>query len=349
MLFRSRQDWNLDELFNGNVAEAFGITSATDLMADLGNSLLGGFYLDDHLVYDGTGQVIDDIAEVELSASIIAGASLGIGGLVEAGVQGDVTATIGLDLNDFSTDRSIPDLPGDGKMRLDEFVERLEHGPQCLFDMSGELSAGLEAFLWVGLKIGFSEITLFEESIELFRAVIADFEIGCGDKEPPIVAMDTGEVFDADNPTAISSEGEKLFFQDISAQGGVLTLNTGDRANKRGADWYDPLNTSPNDTSDSYSESERMLIQQKYVELDSGQKVDIVRVFYKGYYRDYVGVTSIVADLGDGSDQLGFVMDESASNDPNAAKINVHFTGGEGNDSITYAGKIGRASCRERV
>lgn len=333
-----RQDWNLDELFNGNVAEAFGITSATDLMADLGNSLLGGFYLDDHLVYDGTGQVIDDIAEVELSASIIAGASLGIGGLVEAGVQGDVTATIGLDLNDFSTDRSIPDLPGDGKMRLDEFVERLEHGPQCLFDMSGELSAGLEAFLWVGLKIGFSEITLFEESIELFRAVIADFEIGCGDKEPPIVAMDTGEVFDADNPTAISSEGEKLFFQDISAQGGVLTLNTGDRANKRGADWYDPLNTSPNDTSDSYSESERMLIQQKYVELDSGQKVDIVRVFYKGYYRDYVGVTSIVADLGDGSDQLGFVMDESASNDPNAAKINVHFTGGEGNDSITYAG-----------
>ena len=334
-----RNGWDLKQLISGNVAEAFGITSAADLMADLGNSLLGGFYLEDHLVYDDvTGEVIGDDPEVELSASIIAGASLGIGGLIEAGVQGDVTATIGLDLNDYSTNPSIPDLPGDDKIRLDEFVSRLEMGPQCLFDMTGELSAGLEAFLWVGLKLGFSEITLVDESIELFRAVIADFEIGCGDVEPPIVAMETGNVYDADNPTAISAEGEKLFYQDISAQGGVLTLNTGDRAYKRGADWYDTANTSPNDTSDNYSENERMLIQQKYVELDTGEKVDIVRVFYKGYYRDYVGVTSIVADLGDGSDQLGFMMDEAASSDPNAAQINVHFTGGEGNDSITYAG-----------
>jgi len=63
---------------------------------DFGRAYLvaDGFFLDDHIV----GGV--DQPEVTLSATIIAGASVGLGGLVEAGVQGNITMTINFDLND---------------------------------------------------------------------------------------------------------------------------------------------------------------------------------------------------------------------------------------------------------
>ena len=84
-------------------------------------------------------------------------ASLGIGGLVEAGVKGGIEATIGFDLNDIETE-FLNDLPvGDGKLYGSELFKRIMHGPQCLFDMHGELKVFLEAFLWIGIDLGFSD------------------------------------------------------------------------------------------------------------------------------------------------------------------------------------------------
>src|SRR5262249_45582993 len=62
-----------------------------------------GFFLSDHVTLDGQGHVLKDLPEATLTAKIIAGASLGIGGLVEVGVEGYVKAQVNFDLNDVPT------------------------------------------------------------------------------------------------------------------------------------------------------------------------------------------------------------------------------------------------------
>ena len=74
--------------------------------------IFNGFYLDDH----GQENTSSDKPELVLKAAIGASVSLGIGGLVEAGVRGGLEATINFDLNDFET-QILNDLPvGDGKL-----------------------------------------------------------------------------------------------------------------------------------------------------------------------------------------------------------------------------------------
>ena len=51
---------------------------------------------------------------------------------------GGIYANINLNLND-------PD--GDGRVRLDELVQNFKLGPTHIFDLSGSLDAGLNAYL----------------------------------------------------------------------------------------------------------------------------------------------------------------------------------------------------------
>ena len=73
--------------------------------------IMKGFYLDDH----GAENTPGDEDEVTLTAEIFAGLSLGIGGLVEAGVIGGIEAIIGFDLNDKLTEFQDSDPIGDGR------------------------------------------------------------------------------------------------------------------------------------------------------------------------------------------------------------------------------------------
>ncbi|MFN9976033.1 MAG: hypothetical protein ACK58T_39675, partial [Phycisphaerae bacterium] len=101
-----------------------------------------------------------------------------------AGVQGGLEANIRFNLNDFETQIQ-NDLPvGDGKLYGSELIKRLEHGVECLFDVSGELSVFLEACRWIGIDLGFSTITLFEASERFVDEVIAKFDWECVHEAP---------------------------------------------------------------------------------------------------------------------------------------------------------------------
>jgi len=147
--------------------------------------IFNGFYVDDH----GRENSDEDLPEATLTASVAAVASLGISGLVEAGVAGGVEAVIGFDLHDkLSYDEDTGNLLGDGKLYGGELLERIKHGPQCLFNVSGQLSVFLEAFLWVGLDVGVGKITLYENSQRFVDKVIASFDWKCVHEAPGDIA-----------------------------------------------------------------------------------------------------------------------------------------------------------------
>ncbi|MFP6692110.1 MAG: calcium-binding protein, partial [Pirellulales bacterium] len=163
-----------------------GLRQWMDTDFDLAESwrIFNGFYLDDH----GLENTAEDADELTFSLAIGAVASLGIGGLIEAGVKGGLEATIGFDLNDKET-AFLNDLPvGDGKFYGAELVERIGQGPQCVFDVHGELKVFLEAFFWIGLDLGFSKITLFEAEERFVDEIIASFEWECVLEAPDDIA-----------------------------------------------------------------------------------------------------------------------------------------------------------------
>jgi hypothetical protein len=96
--------------------------------------IFDGFYISDTENADGTGE---DVVEGFLQGRVTAGVELNIG-VASAGVEGGVFATLGADLHD-------PDL--DGRVHLDEFLQNLQRGLQCTFDVSGDVSAGLTAYV----------------------------------------------------------------------------------------------------------------------------------------------------------------------------------------------------------
>ena len=92
-----------------------------------------GFYIED---FDENG---NERSEVILTAGLEASAELNAG-VASAGVGGGVYGNINFDLYDPNND---------GRIRQDEFVGLLEN-PECLFETSGELTAGLRAYLKIG-------------------------------------------------------------------------------------------------------------------------------------------------------------------------------------------------------
>ncbi|MEO0422733.1 MAG: DUF4347 domain-containing protein, partial [Pseudomonadota bacterium] len=273
----------------------------TDDVADIFN---GFFIVDDPTPGDG-----DDPDEAYITAGIEAGASLGIGGLVEVGVVGGVEATIGFDLADPNDD---------GRMRIDEIGERFLLGPQCIFDIGGTVDVGLAAFLWVGIDVPLiGEVTIFSDEFELFSATIADFSIECPPVEPPVlvdqsnveqVILANGETGARlmDDPVAPDAAG-------ALATGGTLTLNMGDRAGDRRN-----VNTDGGD--------ERFEITQ--VESEDGI---VTRVKYLGFEEEYLNVGTIVVNAGDGDDDIVVKALEGSG-------LTVVANGGEGNDYITVSG-----------
>ena len=156
--------------------------------------IFNGFYVDDHGI-QGTGK---DAPEITLFAGISAGVSLGIGGLLEAGVDGGIEARIDFNLADVPNPGTGPGTVRptpvyDGKLRVHEIIARVEQDPLCLFDVRGELRAFLEAFLWVGVDLGpLGELTLFEARERFVDVILASFEHNCPPIAPPKISSIDG-------------------------------------------------------------------------------------------------------------------------------------------------------------
>ena len=193
---RVKADTNFDFGFNTSGLERW--SDGDFNIADIG-AVFDGFYIDDHVTFDpafdvvdGNGVVRTDKPEVTLSSSIIAGASVGVAGLVEAGIDGGVRGEVSFDLNDIpnptlSTD-STPVY--DGRLSVEELENRLSQGPACVFDTRGQISAFLDAFFWVGADLGiFDRATLFEARRNFVNEVLAKFNFGCPDPNATIASL----------------------------------------------------------------------------------------------------------------------------------------------------------------
>ena len=301
-------------------------------------AIFDGFYLDDNVSFDpnyaqigGLGVVRTDGPEVQLSSSIVAGASVGVSGLVEAGVEGGIRGAIEFDLNDIPSATSQGRDLYDGKLRFNELLTRVDQGPSCMFDTRGKISAFLDAFFWVGLDISpFGKVTIFEARKNFVTKVLASFKTSCPDPLPAdIASLDNGIL----NLRYISGDGKS------ASRGEAYTVSQ----EVVRVDPLDPNNSSTHErivvrSRGSRQEFDPALVQtivtdgtqwdddyeiragiQANIELNGGAGNDLLQVFTTGaaFSRVLVG--------GAGDDTiLG-----SADNDT--------IDGGEGNDEI-FAG-----------
>ena len=212
-----------------------GLRQWMDTGFDLAESyrVFSGFYLDDH----GQENTPQDLDEITLRAGVGAIASLGIGGLVEAGVKGGIEAEIGFDLNDKETQFLDDQAVGDGKLYGTELVERISHGPWCLFDVHGELSVFLEAFLWVGLDLGFSEITLFEARKRFVDVVLASFDFECVHEAPQHITDFSGNTLTL-SYSGSDSGGAHNYTVDVLEVGEDLTMTRLMESGRLDAEYY---------------------------------------------------------------------------------------------------------------
>ena len=93
--------------------------------------VFGGFYLRHQ----------QGVPEFGISGSINASAEAGVI-VADFGLKGEVKASLSAGLRD---------LDKDGKVYLDEFVTNLDHGLLCTFDVTGAVTAGLKAYVTLGV------------------------------------------------------------------------------------------------------------------------------------------------------------------------------------------------------
>jgi Ca2+-binding RTX toxin-like protein len=265
-----------------------------------------GFFIDDHGIEGTAG----DLDEVEIHSHFSVGASVGVAGIVEAGVEGGVMGEIGFDLNDV--DSNGPLAGGfDGKVYFHELDNLLNAGPECFIDIHGGLDWFLQAFVWVGLDLGFfGKITLYSETFDLGGGTIIEFEHHC-------------------DVTAFPDVADKV--------GADLVLHMGADADQRDDD-----DSAYTDTDGTQSETFDVQFVAAGGSLAdfvfSGSSpptiaaVDSYVVSYNGASEIFArsGITRIlVSDAQGGNDVL--TVGEGVT-------ANLQFSGGGGNDKVTYLG-----------
>jgi hypothetical protein len=159
------------------------------------HTFLEGFFFEDQ-GHDGP-PVIDFSAGVGVSGSV------GIPYVAEAGVEGRATADI---LAHWKDDDH------DGKVYLDELLTNLDQGPECVFDLTGELS--LQMFFFLDVFLGPSITIPVVPSITLFS-----FDNDCPPLPPPELAH--------------FSDGNDLDYLGQKIPSGTLVLNIGPFAGQR--------------------------------------------------------------------------------------------------------------------
>ncbi|MCH9022516.1 MAG: hypothetical protein IID32_07105, partial [Planctomycetes bacterium] len=316
-------------------------TTVANNLYDDATAIFNGFYLSDNVIKDGHGKFYDirhdfgaqDHPEVALSIGVHAKAAVGISGIVEAGVKGGAEAGLYLNLHD--SPQMIGNLvigPQDGKLHLDEALARIiDFGPHCLFDVSGQIRASLEAFLWVGLDLGFlGEITIIDESWTIAK-LQESFTVQCPPLDKPI-----GSAISAGVITLHMGPNANL----RSANG---TLNVDDNPNRSTVYVIDQFFEDPNEIfvrvaqTQAEANAHGIQIGETYEEPGRG---DVTSVDYEGHVLEYTGtISKIVGFGGDGtidSETGNLIGDTILIKKRVTADIELH--GGAGNDSFRSDG-----------
>ncbi|MCA1806412.1 MAG: hypothetical protein LC687_00900 [Actinobacteria bacterium] len=306
--------------------------------------IMNGFYLDDH----GLENTANDLDEVVLSAMLGAVASLGVGGLVEAGVIGGIEAVIGFDLNDKLTQFDNGDPIGDGKLYGAELIDRISHGPQCLFDVHGTLTLFLDVFLWIGIDLGFSEITIFEATERFVDLLLAEFKWECVHAAPEHIAEQSGDelklkYYGDDSGGAHAYTVKQLNAEDNTAGWTIETLF---RQGFLDFDFYSSTELSALSTRLSSFDGEDLLVVSTGQRVEVYRASDIKKITTLGtsaddHYRisnvdEYV--TTIDLNTGAGNDLVEINLDDKNTG---ADAINdIRVSSGSGNDIVTVNGGV---------
>ena len=144
-----------------------------------------------------------DPDEIVLSASLEVGGGVGIPG-ASATITGGIFADVGLNLNDIGGSSD-----GDGKVRADEIVANF---PVCIFNVHGQLTAGLTARASVG--VSFAKISWKKKIAE---KVLLDFTFGCGPPQPPVLAAGGSGIVDGAG-NALAADATDTWVRALTAQ-----------------------------------------------------------------------------------------------------------------------------------
>ena len=328
--------------------DAFGAAKYSRLIdySDFENSaeqakflLEDGFYFDDHneggardgdVTSANQGLILPaggnkEAPEAVLKIGATAGASIGADLLVfsvSAGVNINLNTVLNFDFNDLPTptgydaDTFAPiyayatpnDYQYDGRVRLSEFQKSADSSPAAVLNSSGELIAGLTAFVEAKV-LGF---TVLDLNYTLYETVIFDFDIYSPDDTFIITG---GRV----NPPVFGA---------VNNSGG-LQLYAGPTSHQR-------ANTNSDRTASDNSDNEEFYIRAIKSYDDGSQDLEVTfrpmrndgsRI--ASHRQIFEGVRSINFDGGDGKDKI--VIGESV-------QVSAILKGGDGEDTLIYAG-----------
>ena len=162
-------------------------------LADIGD-LLDGFYVSTTDQPDGSGS--NFVPQIRLYAGLGAFAAIDLA-VFSAGVGGGISGDILVKLHNPNKV---------GKLRWSDLVAELSSGgPLSLFDVSGALTAELEAFIQIGFQTPFGFVG-YENSDDIAQATLLNFNLQAQGDPIPVLA---------------------------TPNGGVLRLNIGQFANQR--------------------------------------------------------------------------------------------------------------------
>jgi len=163
----------------------------------------------------------------------------------DAGVGGGINANVNLTLSPQP----------DNKLRFSEIGTLLSQGPQCLFNASGDVTAGLSAYVKVGFDTPFGFVG-YQHTFNIAQATLLTFNYACAmTQNPPDPNLAT-------------------------KMGNVLRLNIGQYAGDRGS------NADPTQNTDE-------VFKVDHVSGTAGNET--VQVSAEGYQETYTGVAEIDA------------------------------------------------------
>jgi Ca2+-binding RTX toxin-like protein len=327
-------DDNVDRLGDGFF---FDDHFGKDAPADLQDGDMGS----DPIVSTGIGASDDsDNPELTLSAKMTAGVKVGADLVVAeftAGVNLFFNTSVFFDLNDLPNPQTpgqldyvnelrntadpdlvaVPTAPYtyDGRVRIGELALIADADAFGIFNTSGALTAGLEAYVFASVGVSPFEIILLDEEIELVNINVYDFDIYKLDDAKVL----RGDKLNAPVIGAVTGGTLNLFMGEASA---AQRVNTGVGREGRDNEINEGFSITSAGLTDPNNPNGGETLLVKFLVLDDGQRVERAQQGFKN-------VRHINASGGSGNDSI--VVDKSV-------KASVNFSGGEGADVLTYAG-----------
>ncbi|MCO6457863.1 MAG: hypothetical protein J5I93_21370 [Pirellulaceae bacterium] len=171
---------------------------------------------------------------------------------------------------------------------------------ECLAHLGGSVSAFLDAWVGIGVKVPFTDIFLGgKKEFHIAHKELFSFDVSC---LPNPFHFDEETYFEPATTAQTQTDGDLEIIND-----GELWLNVGPRAALRGylAD----------------QENEAIVVEH----LGTQDGLDTLRVTFAGQSKDYTGIHTILADAGTGADYLEIGEGVTAA---------VNLQGGDGDDKL---------------